>query len=98
MGNAVGVTTTVTIVALVLWGWVLGPLGAILAIPLTLLCKAILVDSDPRANWVNALIGSSKPDQARPSLLATLWKPSTKASPENAGDAPNRLCDSQSCA
>ena len=74
MGNAVGVSTTVTIVALVLWGWVLGPLGAILAIPLTLLCKAVLVDADPRATWVNALIGSSKPGQARPSLLATLWK------------------------
>ena len=57
-------------IALVLWGWVLGPLGAILAIPLTLLCKAVLVDADPRAAWVNALIGSSRPDQPRPSLLA----------------------------
>ena len=72
MGNAVGVATTVTLIALVLWGWVLGPLGAILAIPLTLLLKAVLVDADPRAAWVNALIGSNKPGQARPSLLTRL--------------------------
>ena len=72
MGNAVGVATTVTLIALVLWGWVLGPLGAILAIPLTLLCKAVLVDADPRAAWVNALIGSAKPDRARPSFLVGL--------------------------
>ena len=60
IGDAVGVSTTMTLVALVLWGWVLGPLGAILAIPLTLLCKAVLVDADPRATWVNALIGSGR--------------------------------------
>jgi AI-2 transport protein TqsA len=37
---------------------VLGPLGALLAIPVTLLLKAVLVDSDPRARWVEALLGS----------------------------------------
>jgi len=47
-------------VALVFWGWVLGPLGAILAIPLTLLVKAILVDTDPTAGWANALFGSTR--------------------------------------
>jgi hypothetical protein len=39
---------------------VLGPLGAILAIPLTLLVKAILVDTDPSAGWANALFGSTR--------------------------------------
>jgi AI-2 transport protein TqsA len=33
VGDAVGVSMPVTLVALVFWGWVLGPLGAILAIP-----------------------------------------------------------------
>lgn len=50
----------VTLVALVFWGWVLGPLGAILAIPLTLLVKAILVDTDPSAGWAIALFGSTR--------------------------------------
>ena len=46
------------IVALVFWAWLLGPLGALLAIPLTLLIKALLVDVDPAARWATALAGS----------------------------------------
>src|SRR5690606_29619176 len=38
------------------WGWVLGALGALLAIPLTLLFKALLVDVDPRGHWLDALL------------------------------------------
>jgi AI-2 transport protein TqsA len=60
VGDAVGVSMPVTLVALVFWGWVLGPLGAILAIPLTLLVKAVLVDTDPTAGWANALFGSTR--------------------------------------
>lgn len=60
VGDAVGVSMPVTLVALVFWGWVLGPLGAILAIPLTLLVKAILIDTDPSAAWANALFGSTR--------------------------------------
>ena len=60
VGDAVGVSMPVTLVALVFWGWVLGPLGAILAIPLTLLVKAILVDTDPTAAWATALFGSTR--------------------------------------
>jgi predicted PurR-regulated permease PerM len=59
VGDAVGISVSVTLVALVLWGWLLGTIGAVLAIPLTLLAKALLVDVDPRARWVNALLGSS---------------------------------------
>ena len=59
VGDAVGISVTVTLVALVLWGWLLGTIGAVLAIPLTLLVKALLVDVDPRARWANALLGST---------------------------------------
>ncbi|HEY3606214.1 MAG TPA: AI-2E family transporter [Pseudonocardiaceae bacterium] len=58
VGNAVGLSTTATFVSLVLWSWILGPPGAILAVPLTLLAKALLIDPDPRATWVTALVGS----------------------------------------
>ena len=34
----------------------LGALGALLAIPLTLLVKAMLVDVDPRGHWLDALL------------------------------------------
>jgi AI-2 transport protein TqsA len=52
-------SVTVTFVGLVFWGWLIGPVGAVLAIPLTLLAKALLVDTDPRAAWANALLTSS---------------------------------------
>lgn len=56
VGDAVGLSATVTFVALVFWAWLLGGLGAILAVPLTLLAKALLVDIDPRARWAHALL------------------------------------------
>src|SRR3954466_6856669 len=56
VGDSVGLSTTVTFVALLFWGWVLGALGALLAIPLTLLVKALLVDVDPRGHWLDALL------------------------------------------
>ncbi|MCF7547809.1 AI-2E family transporter [Pseudonocardia sp. WMMC193] len=59
IGDAVGLSVTVVLVGLVFWGWLLGPIGAVLATPLTLLAKVLLVDVDPRAHWANALIGSS---------------------------------------
>lgn len=60
-GDAVGLSTTITFVALLFWAWVLGPLGALLAIPATLLIKAVVVDCDPSARWVDALIGANSP-------------------------------------
>jgi len=60
-GESVGVSVTVSFVSLLLWGWVLGPLGTLLALPTTLLVKALLIDVDPKARWVAALI-SSRPD------------------------------------
>nr|WP_276511180.1 AI-2E family transporter [Kineosphaera limosa] len=58
LGDAVGVTATVSLLSLLFWAWVLGPLGALLALPSTLLCKALLVDLDPRMRWFDAFIAS----------------------------------------
>jgi predicted PurR-regulated permease PerM len=56
VGDSVGLSMTVTFVALLFWGWVMGALGALLAIPLTLLVKVFLVDLDPRGHWLDALL------------------------------------------
>ncbi|MDO5739051.1 MAG: AI-2E family transporter [Ornithinimicrobium sp.] len=63
-GDAVGVGPTVTFLSLIVWAWVLGPIGALLALPATLLVKAILVDADPQARWLNAFLASN-PETAR---------------------------------
>ena len=57
-GQAVGITPTLTFFSLLFWAWALGVMGALLAVPLTLLAKALLVDADPKARWANALIAS----------------------------------------
>jgi len=62
VGDSVGLAMTTTFVALVFWAWLLGPIGALLAIPLTLLIKALLVDVDPTAHWATALVGSLAPE------------------------------------
>jgi len=58
VGDSVGLAMTTTFVSLVFWAWLLGPVGALLAVPLTLLAKALLVDVDPTARWAIALAGS----------------------------------------
>ena len=58
-GDAVGLTSTAAFLSLIFWAFVLGPLGALLAIPMTSFVKAVLVDADPRARWVNAVVASS---------------------------------------
>lgn len=57
-GAAVGISPTVSFLSLLLWAWVFGPLGALIAIPATLAVKALLVDADPRLRWVNAFISA----------------------------------------
>ncbi len=58
VGDTVGLSTSLTFVSLVFWAWVLGALGALLAIPLSLLVKAVLVDVDPRTRWLVPLLSN----------------------------------------
>src|ERR1700712_1973417 len=57
VGDAVGLTTTVSFLSLIVWAYILGPIGAILAIPASLLFKALLVDMDPAAEWLELFLG-----------------------------------------
>lgn len=69
VGDAVGMSATITFLSLVVWAWIIGPLGAILAIPLSLLVKAFLVDVDPQSQWVGGLVGDGRPP--KPSSVGT---------------------------
>jgi len=64
VGDAVGLSATLTFLSLVFWGWAIGALGALLAVPLSLLLKALLVEADPEARWTLPLISgkSAAPD------------------------------------
>jgi AI-2 transport protein TqsA len=68
VGDSVNLATTVTFLSMAIWTWTIGPLGALLAVPLTLLSKAILIDLDPSTRWIGILLGSTTPadDDAAP--------------------------------
>ncbi|MET4061430.1 AI-2 transport protein TqsA [Arthrobacter sp. UYP6] len=51
IGNAVNLSETLTFLSVLFWAVVLGPVGAILAVPLTLLARTLLLDSDPSLSW-----------------------------------------------
>ena len=57
VGSAVRLTQTITFVSVLVWAAILGPIGAILAIPLTLLVRMVLVDMDPTARWWRSILG-----------------------------------------
>lgn len=72
VGDAVGLSATLSFLSLVFWAWVIGPLGALLAIPLSLLVKAVLIDIDPSSQWIGGLIsgGPTAAEQEHPSEAA----------------------------
>ncbi|MEU4691483.1 AI-2E family transporter [Actinoplanes sp. NPDC023714] len=86
VGNAVGLSATVSFLSLIFWAWVLGGLGALLAIPLTLLAKGLLVDIDPDTRWMNVLLSSDTPAPAGEAPRKT----EPAASHENTAEEPAR--------
>ena len=56
MGKELGLSTLVVFVSLVFWGWVLGPVGMLLSVPLTITVKLAL-DSKPETLWLGHMLG-----------------------------------------
>ncbi len=85
VGDAVGLTTTMSFLSLIVWAYILGPIGAILAIPASLLFKALLIDVDPDAKWLQLFFGDEPvftvkdPDRPRRKLLGRKEKDSPDA-------------------
>ncbi|GMR12027.1 MAG: AI-2E family transporter [Gemmatimonadota bacterium] len=63
MGRRLGLSTLVVILSLIFWAWVWGPIGALLAVPLTMVVR-IMLENTEDLHWVAVLLDKSPP-QAR---------------------------------
>jgi predicted PurR-regulated permease PerM len=55
MGEGLGLSTLVVFLSLVFWGWLLGPVGMLLSIPLTMVVK-IACDMSPQTAWLSLML------------------------------------------
>jgi AI-2 transport protein TqsA len=67
-GDAVGISPTVAFLSLIFWAYLLGVLGALLAVPATKFLKALLVDHSTSGQWFGALINSNSKQPGQPKL------------------------------
>ena len=59
MGKGLGLSALVVFLSLVFWGWVLGPVGMLLSVPLTVTVKLAL-DSREESHWLGVLLGPAE--------------------------------------
>ena len=59
VSDAVSLSLTLSFFSVIFWTFIIGPLGAILSIPLTLLVRALVLEGDPDKRWLRWLSGDT---------------------------------------
>ena len=65
MGHRLGMSTMVVFLSLLIWGWLLGPVGMLLSVPLTSVCK-IWMETTQGGSKLAILLGPGRPKNRLP--------------------------------
>ena len=65
LGRRLGLSTLVVVLSLVFWGWLWGPVGALLSVPLTMVAK-IMTENTKDLKWVAVLLDKNAPEEPPP--------------------------------
>ncbi len=77
VGRRFGISTLVVVISVLFWGWLWGPLGMLLAVPLTMVLKVILEGTD-EFRWIGVAISAEQPAGSAEKKLMEVTPPAQK--------------------
>ncbi len=86
VGQRLGISTLVVVTSVLFWGWVWGPLGMLLAVPITMVIKVIL-DGNEEFRWISVAISAEQPGTLAETELFEI----TPSKTEPPGGSPGRV-------
>jgi predicted PurR-regulated permease PerM len=63
MGEGIDLSPFMIIFSVIFWAALLGPIGAILGVPVTLLFKELILEADDQNRWIAKLMGAAKAEK-----------------------------------
>jgi len=61
LGDRFGISTVIVVLSVLFWGFIWGPVGMLLAVPLTMLVK-VMLDNNSDLRWISAFMGKGHAD------------------------------------
>ena len=80
MGHALDLSPVVVIMSILVWGFVLGPVGALLSIPLTMAVK-LVIEQQRDMKWLAMLMGETAQPSGTTSVMPVIVVPTTATQP-----------------
>ena len=87
LGRRFGLSILVVVLCVLFWGWLWGLIGIVLAVPLTMILKVVLDNSD-EFRWIAVAIGQESPRNGNGSVI-------NGTPPDKAAPAPSAATEAQ---